>query len=324
MSPPVEIATDVHRVETPLGARSVCCYVLAGSERTVLVDTATAPAMRTTVLAELERVARPGSLLTVVVTHADFDHMGGNRVLRERRPDAVFACHAADAPLVGDVARMCTERYDEFAADHGIGQDAAERAWVVEQAQDVMLDAYLCEGQRIELGDGWHVEVLHVPGHSPGHVALHDPRSGTVILGDAVMADALPDAAGAPAFAPTYRDADATLATVERLAGLDAERLLTGHFPVMEGAERDAFLTASRDFVVALDGELRELLVGAAGPLVLRDLVDALSPVMGAWPAEAAPALAWPLAGHLDRLAADGCVTCARDARGRVTWTWAA
>lgn len=315
-----EVAPGIHRIESPLGERIVCCYLLAGRDRALLVDTAVAPALRELVLPAVERVAGRGRRIDVLVTHADFDHMGGNGALRALRPATTFACHAADAPLVADVGRMCRERYDELAADHGIAEPEEELVAIAAQAQAAPLDRFVHDGERIELGDGWAVEVLHVPGHSPGHVALFDPRSGTAIIGDAVMAEALPAADGRPAFPPTYRDVEPTLATVARLEALRPDRLLTGHYPVMDAAGARDFLARTRAFVERLDGELRAALPRAAAPITTRALVELLHPRAGAWPAEAGIALALPLMGHLERLEARGEVVRGRAADGRVSW----
>lgn len=44
----------------------------------------------------------------------------------------------------------------------------------------------LKEGDKIEIGNGV-LDVLHVPGHSPGSIALYDPVDGFVIVGDTLF-----------------------------------------------------------------------------------------------------------------------------------------
>jgi hydroxyacylglutathione hydrolase len=48
------------------------------------------------------------------------------------------------------------------------------------------IDEFIEEGQRIPVGDH-ELRILHVPGHSPGSVALHSKEGGFVITGDALF-----------------------------------------------------------------------------------------------------------------------------------------
>ena len=55
-----------------------------------------------------------------------------------------------------------------------------------EKTEDVKIDRYLLPGEVIKIGDG-ELKVIHVPGHSPGSVALYDAKDGFVITGDALF-----------------------------------------------------------------------------------------------------------------------------------------
>ena len=77
------------------------------------------------------------------------------------------------------------------------------------------------EGDIVETGDRKFV-VLHLPGHSPGSVALWERSSGSLFSGDAiydgVIVDNLPGSD-----VETYR------ATMKRLAELPAAQVFGGH-----------------------------------------------------------------------------------------------
>jgi glyoxylase-like metal-dependent hydrolase (beta-lactamase superfamily II) len=75
----------------------------------------------------------------------------------------------------------------------------------------------------IDLGDVAY-QVLHVPGHSPGSIALWDAKSRTVFSGDSVYDGDLLDALY-HSDPTTYRQ------TLERLRDLDAEVFHGGHYP---------------------------------------------------------------------------------------------
>ena len=49
---------------------------------------------------------------------------------------------------------------------------------------------WLEEGDVVEVGN-IKLDVLHIPGHTPGHVALFDARSKQVIVGDILFNDGI-------------------------------------------------------------------------------------------------------------------------------------
>jgi glyoxylase-like metal-dependent hydrolase (beta-lactamase superfamily II) len=96
------------------------------------------------------------------------------------------------------------------------------------------------------------LEVLAAPGHTPGQIALLDPRERTLIAGDAWATLGGMQAVGKakwpfplPTFASWHRPT--ALATARHLRGLDPARLAVGHGPVVEqpGAAMERALEAA-------------------------------------------------------------------------------
>ena len=317
----MEVGKGVHRLAAPLGDRDDCLYLLWGEDAALLVDTGIDGSVADTLVPHLEREELdPSHLRWVVNTHCDFDHVGGNAAVRDLAPHAVICCHELDRPLVEDVEALITRRYGEFAADHGIDESPETQDAIRGMTGTTPVDVGLAGGEVFRLGADWHVEVLHTPGHSSGHVSVHDPRSQSVIVGDAVLGDTLLTRDGAPAFPPTYRDVDTYLASIRRLEGLRVETLLTAHYPVYRRAAAVDFLAGSRAFVDEVDRALRDAL-STGEPRTMRALVDELAPRLGSWSDAARDALVYPFTGHLERLERLGAV--ARIASGTgVAYRW--
>lgn len=156
--------------------------------------------------------------LKAICTHCHFDHMAGLHEfdcrLGHRAEAAVFADPSPDATVYsGDWARI------EIVSPTA-HPDFAPESWSITPAP---LTGYLDEGDVLDLGDVAY-QVLHVPGHSPGSIALWDAKARTVFSGDAVYDGELLDALY-HSDAPTYRR------TLERLRALDAEVFHGGHYP---------------------------------------------------------------------------------------------
>ncbi len=307
----MEVVEGIHRIEAPLGDRCVCSFLIAGEHGTVLLDTGVATTPAETLLPHLAGLGAVPD--TVVISHADFDHHGGNGPIAEAFPQARFACHPFDRAQIEDVELLLAERYNEFESRYGVASDPAVDAFVREASTAVPIERELHGGERLQIGAERWLDVLHVPGHSRGHLALFDAQTRTAIVADAVLHEALPTVAGMPAFPPTYRYVADYRATIAQLRALGAERLLTSHFPLVEGAEAvERFLDESARYVDRVEHALLVALGQAPAGLTLGQLIEQLGPQLGDWPAAGSGLLCHPLAGHLEQLGEQGAVRAER------------
>lgn len=100
----------------------------------------------------------------LINTHLHIDHAIGNSFIKKTYAVKTEA-HEDDAFLGG--------RLREQARQFGI-PDAVDSADI---------DTPLKDGDIIHIGKG-ELEVIHVPGHSPGGIALYDKKDGFLISGD--------------------------------------------------------------------------------------------------------------------------------------------
>jgi len=277
----MEVAPGIHRIEGDLGERYVCQYLLVGEERSLLVDTGLRD-MPSEVIAPY--VAGLGLWLAdiddVLISHADVDHCGGNRAFRALAPRARLLCGEADRPWIESNGAMLAGNYRWYEL-HGFGPSAADVEFLErELGGDAHVDVGLRGGETLRLGPSWRVEVLALPGHTPGHLGLWDPRSGAAIVIDAVLGDGIYDRAGQRLIPPRYYSVANYEATIRRLRALDPALLLTAHYPVMEREAARAFLDRSLAFVQAM----RDAVV-RAGTTELWPLTQAVDAAVGPFPA---------------------------------------
>lgn len=107
----------------------------------------------------------------VINTHLHVDHAAGNK----------FAATTFKAPVLA-------HKEDEILGKRLQIQAAAFE--ISERVDDVSITSYLEDGEKIKIGDR-ELEVIHVPGHSRGSIALYDPEGGYVIAGDALFAGSI-------------------------------------------------------------------------------------------------------------------------------------
>jgi len=104
-------------------------------------------------------------------THLHLDHVFGNRFVCER--------YNLGAEAHED---------DEFWIEQTVPY-AAQMGMQLEQNPPA-LKGYLKHNQEIEFG-GSIIKVLHIPGHSPGGVALYCEKEGFVIAGDVLFRESV-------------------------------------------------------------------------------------------------------------------------------------
>ncbi|HET6406118.1 MAG TPA: MBL fold metallo-hydrolase [Candidatus Thermoplasmatota archaeon] len=98
------------------------------------------------------------------------------------------------------------------------------------------VDGVVSEGHVFGVGEWagkpWRVEVLHTPGHTPGHLAFRDMRWGAIFAGDLVsgVSTILID--------PREGDMGRYMRSLERCSALEPRLVLPGHGPA---TPRDAF-----------------------------------------------------------------------------------
>ena len=172
-----------------------------------------------------------------MVSHCDVDHFGGLADATDAFPNAVTVAHRADADQIDDFDVFLDQRARGFRAEHDVDETAEGLAWLRSVTRPAAVRQRVVGGEQLRLGDDWTVDILHVPGHSHGHLALWDPRSRAAVVSDAVLSDAVRTAEGEAAFPPTYRHVAPYRATI----GSTAQRLdpaLAAHRPLSDDGRR--------------------------------------------------------------------------------------
>lgn len=216
------IAPGVTRIGEPFVHPYVSAnmYHVVGRDVDLLIDTGMGIVPLAPVLP-----AKPGKPILAVATHIHLDHVGGLHEFADRAGPAAEAAHFATMPDEATFAHEFRGMAD--AVDRPPSPGWSSSAYFIEPAP---LARVLEEGNRIDLGDRVF-SVLHLPGHSPGCIALLDQRDGTMFSGDAIYDDELLDEL-------PCSDKTAYRATMRRLlAEIDVSTVHGGHGPSF-GRER--------------------------------------------------------------------------------------
>lgn len=184
------------------------CYLLNGSEHSLLIDTGLGICNICEEVKEL--TDKP---VTAIATHIHWDHIGGHKYF----PD--FYAHKAETDWLNGKFPLSADTVRELVVDRCDLPDGFDiTTYEMFQGTPVKL---VDDGDIIDLGDR-KIEVLHTPGHAPGHLCFWEKERRYLFTGDLVYKDVL------FAYYPST-DPIAYLASLEKLAELPVEKVFPAH-----------------------------------------------------------------------------------------------
>ncbi len=234
-----DAAPGIHRIEDAY----VNWYLVEGEDGRLCVVDAGHPASWKSLESAVQELNRSLSdIEAVVLTHAHFDHVGFAERARTEL-DVPVMVHEQDAPLAGDPWDYEHERSRlPYAARH----PSFDLVFAAMGAKGALAVRAVGEVTTFTGGDVLDVagrpEVLHVPGHTDGEVALLYRELDTVITGDAIVThDPYTGGTGPRIVAgAATADSERALASLDAIAATGARRLLVGHGEPWEGDVNEA------------------------------------------------------------------------------------
>ena len=148
-------------------------YLLAGTERALLLDTGWGVGDLGTQVSSLTSLP-----LTIVNTHGHPDHAFGNGQF------PLVHIHPGDAPMVEHPPALETRRR---IASGILGPDLPVGFEVETWAASVPKLRFLYDDQTFDLGSR-ALQVIALPGHSPGSICLLDSETNLLFTGDSILA----------------------------------------------------------------------------------------------------------------------------------------
>jgi glyoxylase-like metal-dependent hydrolase (beta-lactamase superfamily II) len=212
-----------------------------GRDRDVVVDTGNG-------IGDLRWAVQPlsgGRSVAAVVTHAHFDHMGSLHAFDERichEDEAAELEHPFASPLlrrdfppeIVEMIRWYGYQPPECVVDALPSAEFDVAGW---RTTGTSPTRTVREGDTVDLG-ARSLEVLHIPGHTPGSLALWERATGALFVGDSVTGEEPVE----------VEDPEAYLESLARLREVPVATCYPGHGPTLHGAR----------FVEALDRLSRE------------------------------------------------------------------
>ncbi|MGA8113505.1 MAG: MBL fold metallo-hydrolase [Actinocatenispora sp.] len=174
--PATELAPGVYRIPTTPGDFVNVFAFVDDDGQVTLVDCGYFTAPKRIVAALRHIGSDPSNVTRILLTHAHGDHAGGVAKLR-KLTGASVAVHPREADNVRTGKPPDVERLTLFAR--------LTRMLPGDSFTPVEPDEELHDGQTIPVAGG--VQVIHTPGHTPGHVSLLHRPTGVLLTGDSLF-----------------------------------------------------------------------------------------------------------------------------------------
>lgn len=172
----------------------------------VLIDTGNAEGL----VSRLDEEFDVSKIEKIILTHSHFDHVGGlTELLHWCNPEIL--AHRNALPLI---------HFGEYSFTK-----------LMESSGRAEKLVSLRGGEKIPAGE-FELEIIHIPGHTMGHIAVYERNTRTLFSGDTVF-PVQPETNMISAPDPRLGDIDQIVNSLKRLLHYDVKNLLPGHMEVV-------------------------------------------------------------------------------------------
>jgi glyoxylase-like metal-dependent hydrolase (beta-lactamase superfamily II) len=229
----MQIAKGLHRI----GSDIVNSYLVIDGDGVTIID-AGLPRYWQLLNRELTRLGLTlDDVRALILTHGDSDHIGfAARLSREKGIRAYL--HPGDDGRArlevkkpsrgwGPVKAGPLAGFAWYSALHGGLR--TRPAGELQPAED---------GQVLDVPGA--PRIIHVPGHTPGSIAVHVPAADALFLGDTMTTRNVLTGVTGPKPAPFTLEPGQAIASLARIADVDATWVLPGHGPAWDSGVAEA------------------------------------------------------------------------------------
>ena len=212
------ITSEISQIGGPglTDANDAAIYLVHFANQAALIDAGCGRATDRLLMNIMAAGVVPEQIQYLLLTHCHYDHSGGAAEIR-RRFGCRVAMHGLDATYLESGDPMVSAAF-----------------WYGDDLDPCTVDVRLCDGDRVVL-EGRSIEVIHIPGHSPGSLAYLVESEGRRVL-------FAQDVHG-PLHSMLLSNRTDYQASLRKLKSLDADILCEGHHGVFVGrADIAAFI----------------------------------------------------------------------------------
>ncbi len=213
----IEAAPDVYQIR--FKNRAANAYLVRGKSRTILIDVGLSSNYPHLLTCLAHVGVSPGDIDMVVLSHEHLDHIGAAYHFHGK---CFIAAHrlAANKIMLRDDFSMLRKMFNEPNVP-------------------INVDLWLEEGNLIDLGN-FRLHVMYTPGHTSACISLFEQEKGLLFAADTLMPGGVMGGVFGSGSISDY------IQSLERLKGLNAKILLSGHGRLSDAPQDDVRIALQR------------------------------------------------------------------------------
>ncbi|WNS40977.1 MBL fold metallo-hydrolase [Paenibacillus sp. MMS20-IR301] len=233
------IVLTVPMMSPVLGPTLIYPVLLKDDDGLTLIDTGMFGQYDSLIQAIEQAGENLSSIKRIILTHQDIDHIGNLPVLVRELPGVQLFAHPGDIPVISGRQTMLKMTPERISKMPPVFQEQIN-AFLSQLAQLGKITE-LHDGQQLPWGGG--AEVIHTPGHTPGHICLYLPQEKLLLAADELRV--VEGKLAGPAESATP-DMPLALRSLHKLEGLAVQSILCYHGGYYDGSPQEliAELTA--------------------------------------------------------------------------------
>jgi len=202
---------------------SVNCYIIERKQECILVDTGMSK-KASGIIKIINSNFPDKPLKAIFVTHSHQDHIGGIETLRKLYKPSIVA-HEEESPYI--------EKTKELPSFKGLG------GIMIKILDKLMNLPSLKVNQKVKDNEVVHgLKILHLPGHTPGTIALLDIENQALFCGDIINSDKKGEIILPPKMRFALDFEQALESSIKMLDESSPSVVLPGHgYPILEPEE---------------------------------------------------------------------------------------
>lgn len=240
----MELFKGINQIQLPLskaGIESVNVYIIEGTGGNLMIDTGwNTPEAFNTLAQEMKNSGFAMRDITdIVVTHFHPDHIGLAGKISELSGAKIAICEIENNLIESRYLHPdgLVREMTAFFASNGVPD------WELKMISEASFNirsfvspftatSLLKHGDKVSM-EPYEFQVLHTPGHSPGHICLYEPNKKYLFAGDHVLAETVPNVGYYP---QTGEDPLGDYVnSVDSLKDLEVRFVFPGHSAVFSG-----------------------------------------------------------------------------------------
>jgi len=215
----------LHGISNIEGLRLGRVYVIEASDGLTLIDTSAPGSFPQIEKGLLRSGHQISEIKRILLTHAHWDHYGSLAVLKEATGARVYAHHRYESAVIRGEKKPLQPEYAQLRRFDRV----VSKVWVQPNLRHkvaVEVDHELKEGDRLdEVLPG--LEVVDIPGHSPGQCGFWQAEKGLFFGGDVMMR--LPSGRFILPLIAATPDLDQAKRSIHKVAEMGVATLCLGH-----------------------------------------------------------------------------------------------